>query len=99
MLQYTALVRKDEGTDYWVDIPDIPGCVAAGETVAIARARFASALQVHLQAMRRHGRSPAPPRSREAVLAAEDTPYEMDYVVEIDSIWLEGGIPDDRLRS
>lgn len=31
-LQYIALIRKDRNTDYWVDIPDLPGCISSGET-------------------------------------------------------------------
>jgi predicted RNase H-like HicB family nuclease len=43
-LEYIALIRKDAGTDYWVNIPDIPGCIASGETEEEAKAQFAEAL-------------------------------------------------------
>ena len=29
---YIALVHKDEGTSYGVSFPDVPGCIAAGDT-------------------------------------------------------------------
>lgn len=31
MAFYTALIRKESGTDYWIDAPDIPGCVSSGK--------------------------------------------------------------------
>lgn len=49
MASYIAVIRKTEGTDYWVDIPDIPGCVSRGETPEAARASFREALDLHLQ--------------------------------------------------
>ena len=52
MPQYIAAIRKAPGTDYWIDIPDIPGCVARGETIDAAKASFQEALALHLDAMR-----------------------------------------------
>lgn len=30
---YPAIFRKDEGGGYWVEFPDLPGCVTDGETL------------------------------------------------------------------
>ena len=30
--KYVALIRKEDTTEYWVDIPDLPGCISAGKT-------------------------------------------------------------------
>lgn len=81
--KYVALIRKEPGTDYWVDVPDIPGCVASGETIEAAKANFREALELHLEAMDENGNALPEPRSREDVLAAEEDEYLSDYIVEI----------------
>lgn len=82
--QYVALVRKEEGTDYWVDIPDIPGCVSSGETIEEAKANFKEAIVFHLEGMDVVERERIPePRSRAAVLADEEDPFVEDFIVEV----------------
>jgi predicted RNase H-like HicB family nuclease len=44
MAAYVAVIRKVPGTDYWVDIPDIPGCISRGATPDAAKANFREAL-------------------------------------------------------
>jgi len=45
MAGYIALVHKDEGMSYGVSFPDVPGCIAAGDTFeeAVANAAVANA--------------------------------------------------------
>ena len=83
-LEYIALIRKDVGTDYWVNTPDIPGCFASGETEEEAKAQFAECLKLHLEAMKENGQPLPPPRSREEVLASEEDDYLTDYVVDVE---------------
>ena len=83
-LEYIALIRKEAGTDYWVNIPDIPGCIASGKTEEEAKAQFAEALSLHLEAMKENGQPLAQPRSREEVLASKEDDYLTDYVVEVE---------------
>ena len=52
MAGYIALVHKDEGTSYGVSIPDVPGCISAGDTFEEAVANAAEALAGHFAAMR-----------------------------------------------
>ncbi len=80
--KYVALIRKETGTDYWVDIPDLPGCVSSGVTEEKAKVNFQEALALHLEAMEEEGLAMLVPRSREDVLAAEEDPYVSDYIVE-----------------
>ena len=47
MAQYVVIIRKAPGTDYWVDAPDIPGCISRGTTTDEARKNFAEALLFH----------------------------------------------------
>ena len=80
--KYVALIRKEDETDYWVDIPDLPGCVSSGVTEEKARVNFQEALALHLQSMKEEGLGLPVPRSRDEVLAAEEDPYVSDYIVE-----------------
>ena len=80
--KYVALIRKEDETDYWVDIPDLPGCVSSGVTEKKAKVNFQEALALHLETMKEEGLAMPLPRSREDVLAAEQDPYVSDYIVE-----------------
>ena len=81
--KFVALIRKESGTDYWVDIPDLPGCVSSGVTEDEAKANFQGALALHLEGMKEEGLGLPVPRSREDVLAAEEDEYLSDYIIEI----------------
>jgi len=63
MKGYIALVHKDEGTSYGVSFPDVPGCIAAGDTFEEAVALAAEALAFHLASMRTDGDPIPVPRS------------------------------------
>jgi predicted RNase H-like HicB family nuclease len=65
MAPYIALVHKDEGTSYGVSFPDVPGCIAAGDTFEEAVANAAQALAGHLALMRADGDPIPAPRSFE----------------------------------
>lgn len=69
MASYIAVIRKAEGTDYWVDIPDIPGCVSRGQTPEAARANFREALALHLK----DRQTLPPPRAQLAAEELEDS--------------------------
>ncbi len=58
-LRFTAFIRKEENTDYWIDIPDLPGCVSYGKTEDQAKTNFKEALDMHLEGMREEGQTPA----------------------------------------
>ncbi|PJB72419.1 MAG: HicB family protein [Alphaproteobacteria bacterium CG_4_9_14_3_um_filter_47_13] len=81
--KYIALVRKEDNTDYWVDIPDLPGCVSYGDTIDDAMANFQEALDLHLESIRK-SREPLPiPRSKEDVLGTEEEEWLQAYWVQI----------------
>ena len=81
---YIALIRKDPDTDYWIDIPDIPGLVASGDTTEQAKANFKEALDAHLEAMAGYGLLLTPPRTAQAVLSAETETFIDSYNIEVD---------------
>ncbi len=53
-MQYVAIFAKT-GTGYSAHVPDLPGCIATGKTLEIARKRMREAIELHLQAMREDG--------------------------------------------
>jgi predicted RNase H-like HicB family nuclease len=84
ILQYVALMRKEEATDYWIDIPDIPGCVSTGDTREEAEANIKEALELHIDAMRNQKLNLPQPHSRIEVLSSEQDSYVGDYMIEIE---------------
>ena len=89
--KYIALIRKEEGTDYWVDIPDIPGCVSRGATVDVAMANFQEALRFHLDGLKKDKQELPAPRGKDDVLESEDEEGFQAYLVEVSN--------DDNLRA
>ncbi len=83
---YVALIRKEDNTEYWIDIPDVPGCASCGETIDAAIANFEDALQFHLQGMKESGVFLQDPRSVQDVLRSEEDPFIESYMVEIDDM-------------
>lgn len=59
-----AVVIEDAGGNYSVYTPDLPGCVATGQTVAEAKAAIHCAMELHLQGMKADGMSIPRPSSR-----------------------------------
>jgi predicted RNase H-like HicB family nuclease len=64
MAGYIALVHKNEGTSYGVSFPDVPGCIAAGDTFEEAVANAAEALAGHF-ALKADGDAIPAPRTFE----------------------------------
>lgn len=62
------VVIEGEGDSYSGYAPDLPGCVAAGETPEEVRQLMHEAVPLHLESLRAHGEPVPPPRS------------EVDYV-------------------
>jgi len=81
MAQYIAVIRKAEGTDYWIDCPDIPGCYSGGETIDAAKAKFKDALAFHLEAMREDKLALREPRAKLSDDDLEDS--VQTYLIEV----------------
>lgn len=50
-----AIVIENAGANFSAYVPDLPGCVATGSTVADAEQAIREAIVLHLQGMRRDG--------------------------------------------
>jgi predicted RNase H-like HicB family nuclease len=57
-----AVVIEKAGTNYSAYVPDLPGCIATGSTVAETETLIREAIELHLSGMREDG-TPIPPPS------------------------------------
>jgi predicted RNase H-like HicB family nuclease len=55
-------LNSDAGTNFSAYVPDLPGCVATGSTVAETEQAIREAIALHLEGLREDG-SPIPPAS------------------------------------
>jgi predicted RNase H-like HicB family nuclease len=67
VISFIAYIRKEEGSDYGVEFPDVPGCVSVGRTVDEARAMAAEALAGHIAILESDGEPMPVPSSMEAL--------------------------------
>lgn len=66
-MRYLVVVEKGP-TSYGAYVPDLPGCVAAGETKDEALALIREAIELHLEDLKGTGQSiPVPTSSSELV--------------------------------
>lgn len=60
-MKYPVVLHKDEGSDYGVTVPDLPGCFSAGSTVDEALAMAREAIELYLEHAVGRGKAiPAP---------------------------------------
>lgn len=50
-----AIVIENAGSNFSAYVPDLPGCVATGETADAARKNIADAIRFHLDGLREDG--------------------------------------------
>jgi predicted RNase H-like HicB family nuclease len=48
---YPIVIHKDLDSDYCVTVPDLPGCITAGDTPEDAENQAAEAIQCHIEGM------------------------------------------------
>jgi predicted RNase H-like HicB family nuclease len=61
-MNYVVIVEKGE-TSYGAYVPDLPGCVAVGETRQEAMRLIREAIEFHLEGLREDGLPVPPPTS------------------------------------
>ena len=59
-----AVVIEDAGSNFSAYVPDLPGCVATGATVAEAEVAIREAIEFHLEGLREDGSTIPPPSSK-----------------------------------
>jgi Uncharacterized conserved protein len=83
MTQHLALIRKESGTAYWVEMPDVPGCVSRGDTIDEAKKNFADALALHLSGTDRRAAIRTPPRRLEELSEEERDGCVATYFINL----------------
>lgn len=53
-MRYLEVIEKGP-TSYGAHVPDLPGCVAVGETEEEARTLIREAVELHIDSLREHG--------------------------------------------
>jgi predicted RNase H-like HicB family nuclease len=53
-MRYAIVIEKAEG-NYSAYVPDLPGCVATGETVAAVEDEIRSAIRFHIEGLKQDG--------------------------------------------
>jgi len=62
-MEYAIVIEKGE-TSYGAYVPDLPGCVAVGDSEEEVRELIREAIEFHLDGMREDGEPIPPPASR-----------------------------------
>jgi predicted RNase H-like HicB family nuclease len=66
-MEYLVVIEKGEKS-YGAYVPDLPGCVAVGETRREVLKLIREGIQLHVGAMREAGETIPPPTSRSEVI-------------------------------
>ena len=62
-MRYAIVIEKSE-SNFSAYVPDLPGCIATGSTVAEVGFEIREAIAFHLEGMREDGISPPMPQSQ-----------------------------------
>ncbi|MCY4615373.1 MAG: type II toxin-antitoxin system HicB family antitoxin [Chloroflexi bacterium] len=66
-MKYTVVIEETDN-GYSAYAPDVPGCVAAGDTVSEVEDLIREALALHLESLREHGEPVPEPRASAALV-------------------------------
>jgi predicted RNase H-like HicB family nuclease len=68
-MRYAIVIEKAE-RNYAAYVPDLPGCVATGDTQAEVRREIREAIAFHIEGLRADGIAVPPPSSQVAYIKA-----------------------------
>ena len=66
-MKYTVILEKGESS-YGAYVPDLPGCVAVGETEEEVRQLIKEAIEFHLNGLRESGEHIPSPKSKSELI-------------------------------
>lgn len=75
---YLIVIHKDSDSDYCVTVPDLPGCITAGDTLEDAQNQVLEAIQCHIEGMLLDG---------ESVPEAKEIAFHQDNPDYADGVW------------
>jgi predicted RNase H-like HicB family nuclease len=62
-VEYVVVIEQGSDGSYSAYVPDLPGCVACGDTPAEVRQLIAEAVQLHIESLREHHEPVPPPKT------------------------------------
>ncbi|CAN5862496.1 MAG: type II toxin-antitoxin system HicB family antitoxin [Gemmatimonadetes bacterium] len=69
-MRYAVIIERSE-TGFGAFVPDLPGCVAVGETEEEVRQLIREAIEFHLDGLREDGEPIPPPATRVEYIAVQ----------------------------
>ena len=104
MTTYIALLRKDATSDFGVDFPDFPGCIAVGTTLEAARRSAGEALAFHIEGMHEDGEAIPEPSSLDTIMADCDNRDAVAILIDVaptaaKSVRINVMLPEDLVRA
>jgi len=69
-MDYVVVIEKAADGSYSAYVPDLPGCVACGDTIDEAQNLIAEAVSLHIESLRQHGEPVPPPTTKASVVHA-----------------------------
>ena len=83
-MRFVVMIRPTR-TGYSVDVPDLPGCIAAAKTVRGVRKLITRAIELHLELMQQSGERIPPPRERVEFVIDPEAGVELCTWVEVEA--------------
>lgn len=84
MTSYIAYLRKEEGSDYGIEFPDLPGCISAGRTLEEAKAMAAEALAGHVTVLEEMGEPVPSPSTMDQLADDPNRGAAVLFLVDLD---------------
>jgi predicted RNase H-like HicB family nuclease len=70
MTEYTVIYQW-AGRNYSVSVPDLPGCVACGDTMDEAQQFIKEAIELHIDALKEEGQPVPEPMAKAGLIAVD----------------------------
>lgn len=104
MRQFIALIHRDEGSDFGVSFPDLPGVISAGSNLDEARLMAEEALALHLEGLAEDGEAVPEPSSLEEIMAIAENRGAVAVLVdappsEVKTVRVNVTLPADTLAA
>ena len=65
-----AVVIERVGGNFGAYVPDLPGCIATGDTIAEVETHIKEAIEFHIEGMREDGQTPPLPNAQTLLVEA-----------------------------
>ena len=69
-MDYVVVIERAEDGSFSAYVPDLPGCVACGDSPDEVRQLIAEAVALHIDSLRQHGETVPPPTAMTTVVHA-----------------------------